>query len=247
MRKLLIAGNWKMNLMAEEASALAASLAKDVLAEPVDAEIILCPPAPLIPMVISQTAGSGIEVGGQDCHASEAGAYTGDISARLLANLHCVACIVGHSERRADHDESDALVAAKAQAAISSGLIAIICIGETEAERRAGQTLDVVRRQLLGSVPAAATADNTVIAYEPVWAIGSGLAATPQDIAEVHHAIRESLPDGCDPALTRVLYGGSVKPDNAQEILALEDVDGALVGGASLKENSFAPIYRAVT
>ena len=245
-RRPLIAGNWKMNLMAEDATALVGDLVRDVLNDPPDADVLICPPFPLIVMMGSHAAGSGIGVGGQDCHAASSGAYTGDTSAALLANLGCSACIVGHSERRDDHNEPSALVAAKAQSAIAAGLTAIICIGETEVERRAGQTLDVVRRQLADSVPASANAENTVIAYEPVWAIGSGLAATPDDVAEVHAAVRGALPEGCDPARTRILYGGSVKPENAAEILALEDVDGALVGGASLKAASFIPIYRAV-
>ncbi len=238
-RRKIAAGNWKMNgLRADlaEVRALAASFPNP------RATILICPPATLLGAMAAALAGSAVAVGGQDCHPAQKGAHTGDIAAAMLADAGARYVILGHSERRADHAESSELVAAKAQAAHASGLTAIICLGETEAQRDAGQTLDVVLGQLAASVPAGASAKNTVIAYEPVWAIGTGRTPTLPQIAEVHDALRAALPATAIP----LLYGGSVKPDNAAAIFALDNVDGALVGGASLKAADFGRIVAAL-
>ena len=192
-------------------------------------------------------AGSGIGIGAQDCHPEASGAHTGDISAEMIADAGGSFIIVGHSERRADHGESDAVVRAKAEAAIRAGLVAIVCVGETEAQRRGGQTLAVVGSQLDGSIPPGLTGAQLVVAYEPVWAIGTGLTPTPADVAEVHAFIRERLAIllGADGAGVRILYGGSVKPSNAAELMTVPNVDGALVGGASLKAADFMGIAAA--
>jgi triosephosphate isomerase len=235
----LAAGNWKMNgLRADlsEARALTAALTAP------SCGVLLCPPATLVAAMADALSGSAVLVGGQDCHAAASGAHTGDISAQMLADSGASYVILGHSERRADHGESSGDVAAKARAAHAAGLIAIICLGETEAERDAGQTLDVVLRQLAESVPEGATAANTVIAYEPVWAIGTGRTPTLEQISEVHDALRANLPDSA----ISLLYGGSVKPGNAAEIFAIANVDGALVGGASLKAADFGAIVAAL-
>ncbi|ATX67082.1 triose-phosphate isomerase [Roseinatronobacter bogoriensis] len=235
----LAAGNWKMNgtrADLEQARAIAEAFPSPKCG------ILLCPPATLVRTMADMLAGSAVMVGGQDCHAQDAGAHTGDISAAMLADAGARQVILGHSERRADHAETSALVAAKASAAHASGLVAIICIGETEAERDSGQTLDVVLTQLKDSVPKRATSANTVIAYEPVWAIGTGRTPTLEQIAEVHDALRAALPD----AGISLLYGGSVKPGNAAEIFAIANVDGALVGGASLKAADFGAIIAAL-
>jgi triosephosphate isomerase (TIM) len=237
----LVAGNWKMH-------GLSASLAEvrsllDRLAEGPrpDADILICPPATLLFQTGVMLSGSTVLLGAQDCHPDEHGAHTGDISAEMLADAGAKAVIVGHSERRTDHSESDAVVAAKAAAAHRAGLQAIICIGETGHQRRDGETLYVVRRQLESSLPPSCTAANTVIAYEPVWAIGTGWTPTPEDVAAVHEFIRDRLCDvlGDEGSGIRILYGGSVKPSNARELLAVTNVDGALVGGASLKATDF--------
>ncbi len=211
------------------------------------ADVMLCAPATLVAALAGEMAGSRVAVGGQDCHMAAAGAHTGDISAAMLADAGATAVIVGHSERRTDHGETDAQVRAKAEAALRAGLTAIVCIGETAGERRDGATLAVVSRQLEGSVPAAATAASVVVAYEPVWAIGTGLTPTAQDVAEVHGQLRAALVRrfGDDGAVLRILYGGSVKPANARELLAIANVDGALVGGASLKAADFLGIIAA--
>jgi triosephosphate isomerase len=195
-----------------------------------------------------RTGRSPIALGAQDCHAAASGAHTGDLSVAMLADAGAACVIVGHSERRADHGETDALVRAKAEAAIAGGLTAIVCIGETLAEREAGRTLAVVGTQLAGSLPEAATGATAVVAYEPVWAIGTGKVATPAEIAEVHAFIRAELVArfGAEGAAFRLLYGGSVKASNAAEIFAVPDVDGALVGGASLKAADFSPIVAAL-
>jgi triosephosphate isomerase len=208
---------------------------------------MICPPATLLDRAREVLTGSIVRLGAQDCHPKPMGANTGDISAEMLADAGAEAVIVGHSERRTDHGESDALVAAKAAAAHRAKLTAIICVGETEAQRRGGETLAVVGGQLDGSLPASANAANTVIAYEPVWAIGTGLTPTRTDIAEVHGFIRERLKKrlGAEGAGIRILYGGSVKPGNAAELLAIPDVNGALVGGASLKATDFYGILSA--
>jgi triosephosphate isomerase (TIM) len=211
-------------------------------------DVMICPPATLIAPMARAVASSRIRLGGQDCHSQPKGAHTGDISAEMLHDAGCSAVIVGHSERRADHGESDATVRAKAAAAHRAGLTAIICIGETLEEREAGRTLDIVAGQLDGSLPDTVAPENTVVAYEPVWAIGTGRTPTREQVAEVHRAIRAALRDrlGEGPGEgVAILYGGSVKPDNAGELMAVADVDGALVGGASLKADDFMGIIRA--
>ena len=245
MRRLA-AGNWKMNGLAaalSEVSALAATVKTPAC------EVLLCPPATLIAPMVTAARGAAVLVGGQDCHPAASGAHTGDISASMLRDAGASHVILGHSERRTDHHETDALVRAKAEAALAAGLVAIVCIGETGAERDAGQTLTVIGGQLDGSVPAGATAANLVIAYEPVWAIGTGRTPTLAEIAEVHAFLRVRLQGliGAEAAGVRLLYGGSVKPSNAAEIFAVPDVDGALVGGASLKAADFAAIVAALS
>ncbi|NVK15422.1 MAG: triose-phosphate isomerase, partial [Rhodobacteraceae bacterium] len=242
MRRKLAAGNWKMNgtgASLAELAALAESHARPA------ADILICPPATLLSRAADTAQGSTVAIGGQDCHANTSGAHTGDLSAAMLKDAGASAVILGHSERRADHGETDAQVRAKAEAAIGEGLVAVICIGETLAEREAGDTLKVAGTQLAGSVPASATGENTVIAYEPVWAIGTGKVPTLEQIAEVHDFLRAELTTrfGAETADSiRLLYGGSVKPSNAAEIFAVSNVDGALVGGASLKAADFSPI-----
>jgi triosephosphate isomerase len=244
-RRPLAAGNWKMNGLTADLGVVAAIRAEaQSVADRVD--VALCLPAPLIDRAV-QVAGAVLAIGGQDCHAANRGAHTGDTSAALLADVGARLVIVGHSERRTDHSETSAQVAAKAQAAWRHGLTAIVCIGETEAERDAGRTLAVVLGQLKDSLPDGATAATTVIAYEPVWAIGTGRTPTTADVAEVHSAIRRALVVrfGVEGQGMRILYGGSVKPSNASELMAVADVDGALVGGASLTHADFAPIIAA--
>jgi triosephosphate isomerase len=245
----LIAGNWKMNGLSKDGVALARDLAGRMKGRPDRAfDMAVCPPFTLIGAVVQAVAGAGIAVGGQDCHPKAKGAHTGDVSAAMLADLGCRCVIVGHSERRTDHGETDVMVAAKAEAAIAAGLTVILCIGETEAERDAGRTLEVVKRQIAGSLPKSAAAENLVIAYEPVWAIGTGRTPTTPEVAEVHARIRALLGERLGPAAAerlRILYGGSMKPSNASELLALADVDGGLVGGASLNADDFWAIAEA--
>ena len=240
-RRKLIAGNWKMNGLKADGVALARDVARRLaVAGPMPVDLLVCPPATLVWPVAEAVAGTGLAVGGQDCHPKASGAHTGDISAAMLAEAGCGYVIVGHSERRQDHGEADALVAAKAAAAHAAGLVAILCVGETEAERDRGEAGTVVGRQLAESIPAGTTAANTVIAYEPVWAIGTGRTATPTDVAEIHALIRADLVGRLETGdAVRILYGGSVKPANARELMAVPDVDGALVGGASLKADEF--------
>ena len=242
----MIAGNWKMNGLRadglERARALAA-LAAAADAPPCD--WVVCPPASLLLAVGPALAGSPVALGGQDCHTVASGAHTGDVSAAMLADAGCRYVIVGHSERRADHGEGDALVAAKAAAAQAAGLVAIVCVGETEAERDAGRAHAVVARQIAGSLPAGASALDTVVAYEPVWAIGTGRTPTPDDVQAMHAHIRSCVPPAIDASALRILYGGSVKPGNAATLLRLADVDGALVGGASLVVEDFWAIGEA--
>jgi triosephosphate isomerase len=237
----LIAGNWKMNGSPASAQDLASGLAAKAKGG-AKAEIALCPPGPLLATVNAAIAGGSIALGAQDCHANEKGAHTGDTSAVLLKAVGCRYVIVGHSERRADHGETDAVVKAKAAAALKAGLTPIVCVGETDAQREKGETAAVIARQVGGSLPEGATAANTVIAYEPVWAIGTGKTATTADIAAVHAQIR-SLFTGSDSL--KILYGGSVKGSNAVEILATKGVNGALVGGASLDLEDFWKIIQA--
>lgn len=241
----LIAGNWKMNGNEHSLAEVKAVSEAAIIESAVD--IALCPPATLLSRAAAVAANSPLSVGGQDCHAAVNGAHTGDIAAEMIADAGGSLVIVGHSERRADHDEADSVVRAKAEAVWRSGLLTILCVGETEADRRAGRALDVVGSQLDGSVPDGSTALNLVVAYEPVWAIGTGLVPTRDDIAEMHAHVREKLilrfPG--EAQQMRILYGGSVKPDNAAEIFAVDGVNGALVGGASLKATDFLAIVAA--
>ncbi len=240
----LIAGNWKMNgLKASmaEFEAMLAGAAK-VAAK---ADLLVCPPATLVAAFAEKARGSRtLAVGAQDCHPKASGAHTGDISAEMLADAGAAAVIVGHSERRADHGETDMLVRQKAEAAWRAGLTAIVCIGETQQHRDAGQTLSICGGQLQGSLPDGASADNLVVAYEPVWAIGTGLTPTAEDVEQIHKFIRDSLIARFkgEGARIRILYGGSVKPSNAGELMAVANVNGALVGGASLKAVDFLAI-----
>jgi triosephosphate isomerase len=243
VRRPLIAGNWKMNGLKADGLALV----RDVLTrlEAVAApgfDMLVCPPSTLIDAVAATVDGAPLLIGAQDCHAEAKGAHTGDIAAPMLADLGCSHVIVGHSERRTDHGESDAAVRGKAAAVQGAGMTAVICIGETEAQRDAGETEAVVRRQLAGSLPSGAGAANTVVAYEPVWAIGTGRTPTVDEVQAIHALIRAELiaPLGAaGAAATRILYGGSMKPENAAALLALPDVDGGLIGGASLKAVDF--------
>jgi triosephosphate isomerase (TIM) len=240
-RRPLVAGNWKMNGLCAARAELDKMIA-GAAALPANVDVLVCPPAQLIHGFAARARGSRIAIGGQDCHAEPSGAHTGDISAEMLADAGAVAVIVGHSERRKDHAETDAMVRAKALAARRAGLLAIICVGETRAERDAGQALAIVGAQLDGSMPD--TAASFVIAYEPVWAIGTGLTPTAGDVGDMHRFIRERLGarfGGAGQAI-RILYGGSVKPGNAKELLTIENVDGSLVGGASLKADEFLAI-----
>ena len=243
----LIAGNWKMNGLQSAALREAKKLATRMRRQSRPAcDVLLCPPSTLLAPLRTALKGSRIALGGQDCHAAASGAHTGDIAAEMLADAGCGYVIVGHSERRADHGESSRQVRAKAEAVHRAGLRAIICVGETGAERKRGQTLAVVGKQLTDSLPKGCTAKNTVVAYEPVWAIGTGLTPTADDVAQVHAAIRARLSRRFrdDGARMRLLYGGSVKGSNAAELMAVEDVDGALVGGASLTAADFWHIVK---
>ena len=246
MPKRLIAGNWKMNGL--KSSLVEAKLVSDGLSDATDGpEVLICPPATLISSLRDTLADSAIKFGGQDCHVNASGAHTGDISAEMLADLGCVYGIVGHSERRADHGESSELVASKASALIRAGVVPIICIGETLEERKAGSTLAVLTTQLKGSVPDGLDGAGFVVAYEPVWAIGTGLIPELSDIEEAHGHLRKTLEEMgvANSNAARLLYGGSVKPSNAAEILSIANVNGALVGGASLKASDFLGIIRS--
>ncbi len=246
-RRPLIAGNWKMNGLAGDGLALARDVAAGVRqAGWNDRDLLVCPPATLVAAVAEAVKGSGVLVGGQNCHAKANGAHTGDIAPEMLKDAGASCVIVGHSERRADCGETDAVVRAKAEAAWRAGLLPIVCIGETLAEREAGKTLAVLESQLKGSVPAGASAANLVVAYEPVWAIGTGKTPTTPEVAAAHAHIRKVLGGlVADSDKVRLLYGGSVKGSNAAELLAAGDVDGALVGGASLKADEFLSIAKA--
>ncbi|WP_375699652.1 triose-phosphate isomerase [Pseudophaeobacter sp. TrK17] len=246
MRQKMAAGNWKMN----GTSAALAELETLIQGQrAATSELLICPPATLLSRAAELAADSPVAIGGQDCHAATAGAHTGDLSSDMLKDAGATAVILGHSERRADHNESSEDVAAKTKSAWSAGLTAIVCLGETLAERESGDTLSVVGSQLAASLPDGATGQNTVIAYEPVWAIGTGKVPSLAQIAEVHDFLRQALTTrfGTEMAdATRLLYGGSVKPGNAAEIFATSNVDGALVGGASLKAADFSPIIAAL-
>ena len=243
----LIAGNWKMNGLSASLDEFRA-IVDEAGDGRIAADLLICPPATLVQTFADLAKGSKVLVGGQDCHAEVSGAFTGDISAEMFADVGARAVIVGHSERRISSGEADEHVLEKAKAVLRAGLMAIICIGETEAERDGGKTIQVLKRQLAGSVPAQAEAHSVVIAYEPVWAIGSGRTPSIEDVAAIHAAIRAAVTErfAGDGAAMRILYGGSVKPGNAAELLAIPDVDGALVGGASLKAGDFIAIAEAV-
>ena len=239
----LIAGNWKMNGLKSAGAEFDAMIA-GAAALAARADLLVCPPATLIPAFADKARNSKLAVGAQDCHPRASGAHTGDLSAEMLADAGAIAVIVGHSERRADHGETDALVRQKAEAAWRARLTAIVCIGETQKQRDAGQTLNVCGGQLAGSLPDGANSANLVAAYEPVWAIGTGLTPTAADVEQVHGFIRNVLTDRFkgEGSRIRILYGGSVKPSNAAELMAVANVNGALVGGASLKASDFLAI-----
>ena len=240
----LVAGNWKMNGLKASVGEFDAMLAGAAKVAG-KADLLVCPPATLVASFAARAGGTkGFSVGAQDCHPKASGAHTGDLSAEMLADAGATAVIVGHSERRADHGESDALVRQKAEAAWRAGLTAVVCIGETREQRDAGRTLDLCGSQLTGSLPDGSTAGNLVVAYEPVWAIGTGLTPTSQDIEQVHRFVREQIARRfkAEGGKIRILYGGSVKPSNAAELLAIANVNGALVGGASLKASDFLAI-----
>lgn len=246
MRQKLAAGNWKMNGTSATLTEL------QVLADANSAatvDVLICPPSTLLYRASEIAKGSTVALGGQDCHVAGSGAHTGDVSAEMLKDAGATSVILGHSERRSDHGESDAMVCTKAEAAMTSDLIAIVCLGESLEQREAGETLGVIGAQLTGSVPDEATGGNLVIAYEPIWAIGTGKVPTLEQIGEVHGFLRARLVARFGDVIgggIRLLYGGSVKPGNAAEIFAVEDVDGALVGGASLKSADFSPIIAAL-
>lgn len=237
----LIAGNWKMNGLRAEAEALAGGIATRLRdGGDLGCDLLVCPPFLHLQAVFGALEGSSIALGAQDCNMAKAGAHTGDVSAAMLKDAGCSHVIVGHSERRADHGETDSLVKGKALAAQSAGLVAIICVGETLPERDAGSTLQIVEAQLRGSIPEGASAGNIVIAYEPVWAIGTGRTPTLEQVAEVHDHIRGLLAGlARDGDSVRILYGGSMNPGNAADLLAIANVNGGLVGGASLKADDF--------
>ena len=232
----LIIGNWKMNGLLSDSRERAKAIAAAAGQYP-KADIVLCPPATVLQAVSEAAKGSAVRCGGQDCHEQASGAFTGDVSASMLKDLGCAFVIVGHSERRREHNEASKLVAAKARAAHAAGLVAVICVGETDADRTTGRAGTVVSAQLQDSFPDTVTPENTVVAYEPVWAIGTGKTATPDDIRSMHAIIRARTNEKM-----RILYGGSVKASNAKEILHLPNVDGVLVGGASLQVPEFLAI-----
>ena len=243
----LVAGNWKMNGLTASLPEIVAMRQAVEAGQAGTAELAVCPPFTLIAAAAAKLAGGPVTLGGQDCSPHASGAYTGETSAAMLKDLGATYAIVGHSERRTIHKETDAEVLAKAEAALKAGLVAIVCVGETRAEREAGDAIVVVSRQVRGSLPPGGGPDTVVVAYEPVWAIGTGLTPTPADVAEVHKAIRALLGElyGAAGAKVRILYGGSVKPANAKELLGIANVDGALVGGASLKAQDFLAIAAA--
>jgi len=247
-RRKLIAGNWKMNGLRTDSASLVSGLLSHRASEPdFDADLLICPPATLLDRVGQRLAGGPILLGAQDCHVDQTGAFTGDISAAMIKDMGAAFVIVGHSERRSGHHEGNALVRAKADAALAVGLTSIVCVGETEPERRAGRACDVVCAQLSGSIPGGASPETLVVAYEPIWAIGSGRIPTEEEVVEIHSHLRRCLQEllGGYASGVRILYGGSVSPSNAREFLALPDVDGCLVGGCSLKADEFWAIALA--
>lgn len=240
--KKLIVGNWKMHGSLGATEALCRNLYNDLKRQPrltQICEFVICPPFVHLSTAVMDTSGAPVSIGAQDCSAFTEGAYTGDISAAMLRDLGCTHVILGHSERRIYHNETDETVARKAVRTHEAGLTAIICVGENEQERQQGRHREVVERQLAGSLPEGANTENTVIAYEPVWAIGTGNTATPEDAEAMHAFIREKTGD------IRILYGGSMKPDNAGALLAMPHIDGGLIGGASLKSDQFMAIAKA--
>lgn len=241
----LIAGNWKMNGLKASIAEFDAMLA-GAAGVAAKADLLVCPPATLVAAFAERARGKSLAIGAQDCHSNASGAHTGDISAEMLADAGASAIIVGHSERRADHGESDLMVKQKAEAAWRAGLTAIVCVGETQAQRDAGQTLDILHGQLNLSLPEGSRAANLTVAYEPVWAIGTGLTPTAKDVEQIHGFIRQLLTSRFNSEGTRmrILYGGSVKPSNAAELMAVANVNGALVGGASLKAADFLAIAK---
>ncbi len=250
-RKKLIAGNWKMNCLLSDGTNLAKQIATDVKAmgKLGNIEFLVCPPFTLLASIKKSLRGAKVALGAQDCHFNNAGAHTGDIAPNMLKDLGCSYVILGHSERRTDHAETNDLICKKAIAANEQGLKAVICIGETLQEREDGAEVEVCKAQILGSVPDSATAQNTVIAYEPVWAIGTGKTPTKEQVQTIHAEIRKILSKKLSKGIAnkmQILYGGSVKPSNAKEFLGLEDVDGALIGGASLKADDFISIAKEI-
>jgi triosephosphate isomerase len=243
---MLLAGNWKMNGL-KGALAEIRALKRGLADEPARGDVLVCPPSTLIADAVKATEGSPIAIGGQDCHALASGAFTGDISAEMLRDAGATAVIVGHSERRQYHGETNVVVAGKVRAAHRAGLTPILCVGESDKERDGGQAIPVVTQQLQASIPAELDGAELVVAYEPIWAIGTGKIPQMTDIAQMHDAIREELNRrfADKGAQMRILYGGSVKPDNAADILRVANVDGALIGGASLKAADFLAIIRA--
>ena len=246
MARTLIAGNWKMNGLRSSLVEIIA-IAGGVTPAKENVEALICVPATLLMQAADQARETDLQIGGETCHANESGAHTGDVSAEMLADAGASYVIVGHSERRADHGETDEIVASQAAAALRAGITPIICVGETAAERDSGKAIEVVTNMLRASLPAGASADRLVIAYEPVWAIGTGNVATVEAVDEMHNALRTSLTDvfGADADLIPILYGGSMKPGNAADLLAVKNVNGGLIGGASLKAADFLAIYAA--
>ena len=246
MARTLIAGNWKMNGLRSSLVEIIA-IAGGVTPAKENVEALICVPATLLMQAADQARETDLQIGGETCHANESGAHTGDVSAEMLADAGASYVIVGHSERRADHGETDEIVASQAAAALRAGITPIICVGETAAERDSGKAIEVVTNMLRASLPTGASADSLVIAYEPVWAIGTGNVATVEAVDEMHNALRTSLTDvfGAEADLIPILYGGSMKPGNAADLLAVKNVNGGLIGGASLKAADFLAIYAA--
>lgn len=244
----LVAGNWKMNGLRKSLAEIKA-IADGAGRFATSIDMVICPPATLLYVATTLTEDTPLAIGAQDCHTARSGAHTGDVAAEMIADCLASHVIVGHSERRADHGETDAIVRAKTEAAHAAGLCAIVCVGETEEQRKTGSTIEVIAGQVAGSLPDGINAANTVIAYEPVWAIGTGLTPTPEDVAEVHAYLRSAVAKrfSGEGDRMRLLYGGSVKPGNAGELMAIANVDGALVGGASLKSTDFLAICAATS
>jgi triosephosphate isomerase len=250
MRRFLIAGNWKMNTTRQSGVSLATELSRNAAQEEVAVEVLICPPYPYLIPVAQAISDSAVRLGAQDCYFEAAGAFTGEVAVEMLRDCGCRYVLLGHSERRHVIGETDATINRKVRAAIAGGISPVLCVGETLGERQAGQTEEVLDRQMEGGLSAVTEAEaaNLVIAYEPVWAIGTGVTATPEQAESAHEHLRKWLADRYTPAFsekTRILYGGSVKADNAESLLGQPNVDGALVGGASLKSATFVPVIEA--